>query len=82
MKKLFALILMRVGAGKADAKLKTQRLNEVINQEFGHTFGLEHFPLNGCLMKDAQKSIKIVDVTNGSLCEKCHKRGENFLRMK
>lgn len=63
---------MRVGAGKADATLNMQRLNELINQEFGHTFGLGHFPLNGCLMQDAERLIKTVDGTNGSVCEKCH----------
>ena len=72
----------RLGAGKADESRKMQRLIKVINHEIGHTFGLEHCPVNACLMQDAQGMIKTVDGENGEFCEKCHKRLEKVLRVK
>lgn len=72
----------RLGAGKADAALKIQRLIKVINHEIGHTFGMEHCPVNDCLMQDAQGSIKTVDQESGAFCEACRKQLGKVLRVK
>lgn len=72
----------RLGAGQADNAKKIQRLIKVINHEIGHTFGLEHCPAKGCLMQDAQGTIKTVDEENGEFCEECHKRLEKVLKAK
>lgn len=72
----------RLGAGKADATMQMQRLIKVINHEIGHTFGLEHCPVKGCLMQDAQGLIKTVDEEQGAFCDDCHQRIAHVLHVK
>jgi archaemetzincin len=60
--------------GKAGRKLLEQRIAKVVNHELGHTFGLDHCPNFGCLMEDAEGTIKTVDRESGSFCEQCRKK--------
>ena len=61
----------RLGARKASAATRIERLIKVVNHEVGHTFGLEHCPTAGCLMEDAKGTITTVDAEKGGFCKKC-----------
>lgn len=50
------------------------RFGKVVGHEVGHTFGLEHCPVVGCLMADAEGKVSTVDNEKGELCEGCRKR--------
>ena len=56
-----------------------KRLGKVVVHELGHTFGLGHCPVRGCLMEDAQGRISTVDRENG-FCESCRERLREVLR--
>jgi archaemetzincin len=48
-----------------------ERLKKVVNHELGHTLGLPHCPVPGCMMADAKGTISIVDGETGKLCPAC-----------
>lgn len=64
----------RLRAGKADGKKFSDRLVKVVNHELGHTFGLDHCPVNGCLMHAADGKISTVDGESGKPCAVCSAR--------
>jgi len=64
----------RLGARKASATKRIERLIKVVNHEIGHTFGLEHCPTPHCLMEDAKGTIATVDAEDGGFCETCRRR--------
>lgn len=61
----------RLKAGNVSAGMFHERLIKVINHELGHTFGLHHCPVNGCLMEDAKGRIATVDNESGAFCPDC-----------
>lgn len=61
----------RLRKGKADDALFSTRLVKVVNQEVGHTWGLGHCEVAGCLMQDAKGKIATMDGESGKPCEKC-----------
>ena len=64
----------RLGRGKVSEDLFRERFVKVVNHEIGHTFGLDHCPTQGCLMADAEGTIKTVDQEAGGLCQGCRQR--------
>jgi len=67
----------RLGRGGASRELFSERLVKVVNHELGHTFGLDHCPVQGCIMEDAKGTIRTVDRESGRFCERCRKRLES-----
>lgn len=63
----------RLGREVPRAKM-LERLGKVAGHEVGHTFGLDHCPVEGCLMRDAEGKVATVDGEGGELCEACRKR--------
>lgn len=61
----------RLRKGKADDALFHARLVKVVNHELGHTWGLGHCGVAGCLMQDANGKIATMDAESGKPCEKC-----------
>lgn len=49
------------------------RLAKMAVHEVGHTLGLEHCPTSGCLMQDAQGTIRTADASS-DLCDSCRTR--------
>jgi archaemetzincin len=64
----------RLGRGGADEVLFNDRLVKAVNHELGHTFGVEHCSVDGCLMADASGTMKRVDAGRGVLCAACLER--------
>ena len=64
----------RLKKGKPGKAVLTGRLIKVVNHELGHTFGLWHCPNQGCLMEDAQGTVKTVDRETGHFCADCRAR--------
>ena len=64
----------RLRAGKADEKLFQARLVKVVNHELGHTFGLDHCEVRGCVMQAAGGKISTVDAETGRPCAACSAR--------
>lgn len=64
----------RLRKGKPSRSRLVGRLVKVVNHELGHTFGLWHCPNRGCLMEDAQGTIKTVDRETGTFCVDCRAR--------
>lgn len=64
----------RLGARKASAAKRIERLIKVVNHEIGHTFGLDHCPTPRCLMEDAKGTITTVDGEDGTFCQACRQR--------
>jgi archaemetzincin len=66
--------IFRLRKGKADNALFFARLVKVVNHELGHTFGLDHCPVAGCLMQDKRGKIASVDAESGRPCPECSAR--------
>jgi archaemetzincin len=60
----------RAGRGARDAQHTRERLAKVAVHEVGHTLGLPHCPNVGCLMEDAEGTVKKTD-TECDLCSRC-----------
>lgn len=58
--------------------LGNERVRKVALHELGHVLGLPHCPTPGCLMHDAEGTVKTVDGENGAVCADCAR----FLREK
>ena len=69
----------RLGARGADeAKLRV-RLRNVAVHEVGHVMALEHCPIKGCVMQDAESSIETVDRETGEFCDDCKVKWPRWL---
>ncbi len=64
----------RLGAGSPPVPVLRARLENVVVHELGHTFGLPHCTSAGCVMRDAEGSIRPVDASTGKLCPSCASR--------
>jgi archaemetzincin len=54
-----------------------RRFADVVVHEFGHTLGLDHCPVKGCVMADAKgKAIRSADESTGDYCKVCRERVE------
>jgi archaemetzincin len=69
----------RLGAGSAPVPVLYDRLEKVVVHELGHTFGLPHCAAPGCVMGDAEGSIRPVDSSTGKLCPSCTARLDDIL---
>jgi len=61
----------RLGKGRVSGALFTERFKKVVSHEVGHTFGLPHCTIPGCIMNDVAGSIKTIDQSSGKLCSWC-----------
>ena len=59
--------------GGASPALVRERLWKTTLHELGHTLGLEHCPIVGCIMEDAHGTVKTVDIEK-ALCPDSKKR--------
>ena len=50
---------------------RARRLAWTVAHELGHTFGLEHCPVPGCLMEDAAGKAATLDRSSGHFCPRC-----------
>lgn len=64
----------RLGKGKVADAIFNTRLQKVVNHELGHTFGVDHCPVAGCLMQDKRGKVATVDAESGQPCATCAKR--------
>jgi archaemetzincin len=55
----------------ANYDLLTIRLIKVVLHELGHNFGLDHCKTPGCMMRDAEGTIKSVDNEKMDICKVC-----------
>lgn len=53
---------------KVSARVKAERVVKVVNHEIGHVLGLPHINEEGCLMHDAEGTVKTIDREHGLLC--------------
>lgn len=63
----------RLAKAGADKALFEARFRKVVIHEVGHTFGLAHCAVAGCVMEDARGTIKTVDQSGGRLCSWCRR---------
>jgi archaemetzincin len=61
----------RAGKNKVSDSIFLRRMITLALHELGHTYGLEHCPIDTCLMKDADGKMNLDD--GDSYCEKCRK---------
>lgn len=52
----------------AKGDMLARRTVNVVNHELGHALGLDHDPTPGCIMNDAEGSVRTVDQEDGLLC--------------
>jgi archaemetzincin len=69
----------RLGARGADEAKLRDRLRNVAVHEVGHVMALEHCPINGCVMQDAESSIETVDRESGEFCDECKVKWPRWL---
>ena len=62
--------------GKKDRRKGLERVIKVAIHEAGHVLGLHHCETPGCVMHDAEGTVKTVDGETGHFCEDC----QAFLR--
>jgi archaemetzincin len=65
------LRLSRKGVPAATVRDRTVK---VVNHELGHVLGLDHCPVPGCLMHDAEGTVRTVDGEDGTPCAACRER--------
>lgn len=65
--------------GADEAKLRV-RLRRVAVHEVGHVMALEHCPIKGCVMQDADSSIETVDHGTGGFCDDCNVKWPRWLK--
>jgi archaemetzincin len=65
--------------GHADRARLEERLTRVTIHELGHACGLDHCPVAGCVMNDANGSIHTVDRSTGEFCAACAERLAGWL---
>jgi archaemetzincin len=63
----------RCRRGTRSAAQVAHRLGKTAVHELGHTFGLEHCPSTGCLMRDGQGSVFTTD-SEYDLCSTCREK--------
>ncbi len=61
----------RLRFGKPSEAVYYSRLTKVANHELGHTFGVDHCTVAGCLMQDKHGKIATVDSESGKPCAVC-----------
>ena len=64
----------RLRRGNVARERVLDRLAKVVNHELGHTFGLEHCPIAGCLMHEGSGSVGAIDREPGGFCDACARR--------
>lgn len=57
-----------------DPKVFRTRLKKICVHELGHNMGLPHCPNEGCVMQDANETIRTIDSAEMELCPSCRKR--------
>jgi archaemetzincin len=60
--------------GEARHAAYLRRLGELAEHELGHTLGLPHCPVRGCVMEDANGTVATFDRSTGDLCPRCRAR--------
>ncbi len=70
----------RLERGAKTEALLEDRLVKAVNHELGHTFGVDHCPEHGCLMADAEGTIRTVDAGDGRMCAACLARLRGIAR--
>jgi archaemetzincin len=66
----------RLGRKSSGESQKRERFRKVVIHEIGHTLGLPHCPVKGCVMSDAAESIHTIDGEQEALCAQCKQKIE------